>query len=116
MSERHGDDEVEGSSGHVGPIVFSDEIARDQLETEGEVVTFRVSKRTTGDTWWRTSRTGPKEGDCIVEHIRPVDPADDDALQPYRELSGFPSIQAWQDAIRELNGGLEAGHLYRVRK
>lgn len=101
-------------STHVGPIIFADEIARGQLESDAEVVTFRASERTTGDTWWRTSRLGPKEGDCTVEHIGPVDPSDGSALAPYRDLSGFQSVAAWQEAIRELNGGLEGGHLYRV--
>lgn len=101
-------------SNHVGPIVFADEIARAQLTEHGEVVTFRASERTTGDTWWRESRTGPKEGDCRVVHIGPADPTDADALESYRELSGFATVGDWQNAIQELNGTMGDGHLYRV--
>ncbi|ADD06976.1 uncharacterized protein Nmag_3426 [Natrialba magadii ATCC 43099] len=102
------------SNAHVGPIVFADATARAQLENHGEVVTFRASERTTGDTWWRTSRTGPKEGDCRVEHIDAVDPTDTGALESYRKLSGFASVDDWQAAIRELNGEMDTAHLYRV--
>jgi len=101
-------------SNHVGPIVFSDETARRQLEQHGEVVTFRIDERTTGHTWWRESRTGPKKGDCTVEYIGTADPTDRDALKPFRPKSGFRSVQAWQDAIADLNGDLVEGNLYRV--
>lgn len=99
---------------HVGPIVFANETARNQL-LEGEVVTFRKSERTTGETWWRKSRTGTKEGDARVEHIDTLDPRDDDALEPYRELSGFETVDDWRAAMAELNGEIpDEGHLYRV--
>ena len=103
------------SGSHVGPIVFSDETARAQLVDEGEVVTFRASPRTTGSTWWRETRTGPKRGDVVVEEIASgVDPSDDD-LEPYRELSGFESVEAWVRAIHELNDfPIGRGVLYRV--
>lgn len=78
----------------VGPIIFSDQTARQQLLDAGAVVTFRRSKRTTGDTWWRESRTGPKQGDVHVEEIGRVDAAE--ALEPYADLSGFASVEAWQ--------------------
>lgn len=103
------------ASNHVGPIIFADETARAQLTDHGEVVTFRTSLRTTGDTWWRTSRTGPKAGDVLVEEIGPADPRlPCDRMERYAGLSGFESIGAWQDAIQELNGGLEQGWLYRA--
>ncbi|MFC6720927.1 hypothetical protein ACFQGT_00065 [Natrialbaceae archaeon GCM10025810] len=102
-------------SQHVGPIIFADETARGQLESEGEVVTFRASKRTTGETWWRTSRTGPKEGDVLVEEIGPADPARPcSRMERYADLSGFDSLADWQAAIEELNGGLGNGYLYRA--
>jgi hypothetical protein len=53
----------------TGPIVFSDETAREQLLEHGEVVTFRASRRTTGSTWFRDTRTGPKKGDVFVGEI-----------------------------------------------
>ena len=98
----------------VGPIIFSDPIARGQLEDEGEVVTFRTSDRTVGSTWWRESRTGPKRGDVVVERIGSVDAADADALEPYRHLSGFETVTAWQRAIEELNGEVGEGFLFRT--
>ena len=99
----------------TGPIIFADETARKQLVEEGEVVTFRTSQRTTGDTWWRKTRTGPKEGDVRVEEIGSVDPFyDGGVLETYRELSGFDSVLDWQKAIHSLNGGLDEGYLYRA--
>ena len=105
------------SGSHVGPIVFSDETARAQLVDEGEVVTFRASSRTTGSTWWRETRTGPKRGDVVVEEIATeVDPLVDEDLEPFRSLSGFESVEAWVRAIEELNGAVDEldGVLYRV--
>lgn len=100
----------------VGPVIFSDEIARSQLVEEGVVVTFRTSERTTGETWWRKTRTGTKEGDCYITRIQTVDASEAEQLAPYRRLSGFESVSDWQAAIRELNGNLGEGILYRVRK
>lgn len=104
-------------SGMVGPIIFADETARGQLLDAGEVVTFRKSPRTTGDTWWRESRLGPKQGDVEVTIIDEVDPTDSEALAEYRKLSGFESVAAWQDAIQSLNGSLPTtGYLYHVEQ
>ncbi|EMA09981.1 hypothetical protein [Haloarcula marismortui] len=101
--------------GTVGPIIFSDDTARSQLREHGEVVTFRKSARTTGETWWRKSRLGTKEGDVTVEEIGVVDPTEVSALAPYQPLSGFASVEAWQQAIAALNGSLpKQGRLYRV--
>lgn len=103
------------TSGTVGPIIFADMTARTQLLTENEVVTFRKNSRTTGDTWWRESRLGPKRGDATVTEISKVDPRNDSALSEYRELSGFESVEAWQQAIQSLNGSLPSeGYLYHV--
>lgn len=100
----------------VGPIVFAHPVARKQLVDEGEVVTFRKRDRTVGETWWRESRTGPKEGDVRVELIDDVDPRNDLALADHRPLSGFRTTERWQAAIVETNGGElpERGFLYRV--
>lgn len=101
----------------VGPIIFANEIARNQLRDNGEVVTFRKSARTTGETWWRESRLGTKEGDVTVEEITVVDPHNVEELEPYQELSGFESAMDWQQAISNLNGELpNRGRLYRVEK
>ena len=100
---------------HVGPIIFADETARGQLLDEGEVVTYRTSPRTTGDTWARWSRTGPKEADVTVEEID-ADGLLGEMLEPFVDLSGFDSLQDWMDAIEELNGErpIAGGWLYRV--
>ena len=104
------------STDTVGPIIFADETARTQLIEHGEVVTFRKSARTTGETWWRESRLGKKEGDVTVEEIDVVDPRDIEELQPYQSYSGFESVQDWQQAIANLNGELpNRGRLYRVK-
>lgn len=102
-------------SQHVGPIIFGDGTARAQLEEVGVVVTFRPYERTTGETWWRESRTGPKRGDVLVEELRPVDPRDPFDLAPAQHLSGFDSVTDWMEAIEDLHGELpEVGVLYRV--
>lgn len=99
----------------TGPIIFANETARSQLEDEGEVVTFRRSERTTGKTWYRYSRTGPKQGDVLVEKLRVVDPRNPFDLDPSVHLSGFDSVDDWKAAIEEENGEVpEVGVLYRV--
>ena len=102
------------TNGPVGPIIFSVPEAREQLETEGEVVTFRKNERTTGETWWRETRTGPKRGDVTVEHIGEADPIWPMTLEPYWQKSGFRSVQSWVDAILNTYGDPGEGHLYRV--
>lgn len=103
---------------HVGPIIFANETARGQLEEDGVVMTFRATSRTTGSTWWRESRTGPKRGDVLVMLEDEIDPRPPQSpLEEWVDLSGFESIEAWQDAIREMHGELpESGYLYRVVK
>lgn len=115
MTETEHETETDGRSNHVGPIIFGDETARSQLVDEGEVVTFRTSERTTGETWWRESRTGVKQGDVTVEQLHQfVAVSADGALSRYADLSGFESVEAWIGAIRDLNGDVEMGRLYRV--
>lgn len=102
---------------HVGPIVFSDETARNQLVENSKVVTFRSADRTTGDTWWRESRLGEKKGDVTVEKIGLADPAlPCSNMDDHWELSGFESLEEWQDAIESLNGTLDVGYLYHVAR
>lgn len=99
----------------VGPIIFGHETARGQLEEHGEVVTFRKRDRTTGDTWWRRSRTGRKCGDVNVRHLRVVDPSNEHALRMSLPLSGFETVRDWREAIADTQGELpEQGHLYHV--
>jgi hypothetical protein len=87
------------------------------LRDQGEVVTFRKTERTTGETWWRKSRLGTKGGDVTVEEIGVINPAKTSELEPYQELSGFASVNEWQQAIKSLNGSLpERGRLYRVKE
>ena len=99
----------------TGPIIFSHEIPRRQLVEEGTVITFRTSTRTTGETWWRKSRTGEKQGDVRVEEVEgPVTPTMD-VLTDYADESGFESAVEWREAIVDLNGELpHHGWLYRA--
>ncbi|HET7325495.1 MAG TPA: hypothetical protein VFJ06_14300 [Halococcus sp.] len=108
------DEEHVRSSEHVGPILFAHETTREQLRTVGSVVTFRRERRTVGDTWWRASRTGPKQGDVTVEELAEVQPTTS-ALRPYQEESGFETVDAWRETIEDLNGYLpDTGYLYRA--
>lgn len=98
----------------TGKIIFSDSRTRQQLQRDGEVVTFRADQRTTGSTWWSETRLGEKEGDVFVEEITAAPPTPD-ALEPYRDRSGFETVTDWIDTIERLNNGLpESGYLYRV--
>lgn len=99
----------------TGPVIFSDETARAQLQEHAEVVTFRTSYRTTGTTWWRKSRTGVKQGNCRITLLHSdVEMSDDDTFRAFVDLSGFDSVSAWQSRIEELNDGADTGHLYYV--
>jgi hypothetical protein len=100
----------------TGPIIFADDIARSQLVETGEAVTFRARDRTTGETWWRESRTGPKRGDCTVRKIEEVVFAETrDPLFEHVERSGFASVDNWMAAIATLDDGVpDAGWLFEV--
>jgi hypothetical protein len=104
------------NSDFVGPVTVSHESPREQLLAAGEVIIFRTSERTTGETWWRRSVTGTKIGDCQIEFLCSCDPANDAELSDHVELSGYDSIPAWRSAIREIHeGNLPAeGLLYHV--
>ena len=108
--------EAATDGGHVGPIVFSNETARSQLVEHGSVISFRASDRTTGKTWWRESRTGPKKGDVWVTKLRPVDASNPEWFEICAEMSGFESAAAWRDAISDIHGGEPTGFLYYVRE
>lgn len=102
-------------SQHVGPITFAHEVAREQLTTHGEVITFRPDERTVGRTWWRARRNGKKRGDVLVEKLRVVDPRNPFDLTPAQPKSGFDTVPAWMEAIERFHGSLPAiGVLYRV--
>lgn len=106
-------DSSEGATQHVGPIIFGHPVARAQLVEEGEVVSFRTSDRTTGETWWRKTRTGPKEGDVTVECLGPAEhPAH---IAGYVDRSGFDSVEEWLMAIGDVHDTDSiSGYLYRV--
>lgn len=103
----------------VGPLLLAHETPREQFLTHGHVVTFRAgSKRTTGETHVRWERTGTAQADCVLEYLEPVDPSTEagrEALAAYVEASGFESLDDWLDAMADLNGQLQPGHLYHAR-
>lgn len=96
----------------VGPVLFKDETTRNQLLT-GRVFTFRPDRRTIGETHARWDRTGEKKADVVIRERQYVDPSDQHALLPYRELSGFSAVEEWQQAIESLHGEMpEGGWIY----
>jgi hypothetical protein len=99
----------------TGPIIFSHETAQRQLREEGIVTTFRAQKRTTGDTWWRETRTGPKQGDVTVTLLEAGDPYQGGLLSRYYEKSGFETPAEWREAIGIVNGVVPSeGYVYEV--
>jgi len=112
MNSQNGGED--GDSPHVGPIIFENKTARSQLLDEGEVTTFRTSDRTTGETWARASRTGPKIADVTVKHDRSTEAPSPDVLAPFADLSGFGTAERWWDAILDVHGLPSEGHIYRV--
>jgi len=98
----------------VGPVLFTDETARSQLLT-GRVFTFRPDRRTIGETHARWERTGSKKADVVIRERKYLNPADPQALLPYQKLSGFTSVEEWQQAIKDLHGELPRdGWIYDV--
>lgn len=103
------------SSSHVGPIIFGNQTAREQLLDNGEVYTFRTSDRTTGDTWARATRTGEKLVDVSVEQVASIDePSPDTLRDEWAFRSGFGTPEQWWDAIEEVHGPPETGYVYHV--
>jgi hypothetical protein len=98
---------------NVGPIIFANEHARKKLVETGYVITFRATERTTGQTWWRASRTGEKRGDCEVAEFAHVDPSDE-MIDELAEAAGFAHGDAWRAAIRDHHGDPDSGILYEV--
>ena len=96
-----------------GPIVFSNERAREQL-LRGRVVSFRPKRRTVGETHARWERTGSKMADVVVKEGPYVDSSDPDALLDARQFSGFEAVEEWQAAIEAFHGDLPEGWLYDV--
>lgn len=104
-------------SPRVGPIIFADETARAYLESEGTVVTVRLSARTTGETHVRYQRTGRKQYDVVVEPLGYyTGRLFYNKLAEWAPESGFGSWGEWLDAIEELNGTTDPGEgwFYRV--
>lgn len=110
-----GSDSSGNDTGRVGPIIFGNETARNQLLDEGEVYTFRTSDRTTGDTWARASRTGPKIADVSVEQVCSIPaPRADDLARKWARKSGFGTADRWWAAIEDVHGQPSVGYVYHV--
>jgi len=101
----------------TGPVILSVDKAREHLETHGSVYSYRTRDRTTGQTWYRTSRTGEKVGDCEIELAARVYEWQDlmVALRPFVSRSGFAGVLEWMDAINSVHGETEGrGYIYRI--
>lgn len=104
----------ENETAHVGPIIFAKETAREQLLDEGVVYTFRTSDRTTGETWARASRTGPKIADVVVEKVCAIPaPRKEDLATRWARRSGFGTKHGWWAAIEDVHGEPQVGYVYR---
>lgn len=99
---------------HVGPVIFAEERPRNQLVERGRVYTVRGRERTTGDTWWRESRTGRKRGDCHIEFVEWFDALELENFEQFVDESGFASARQWQDAGYRQHGSLGILPLYLV--
>ena len=100
--------------GSTGPIVFAEETPRHQLEENGVVTTLRENKRTVGNTWWRSSRTGEKQGNCHVELLVEHRIEGKDIRDEWVAESGFDSLKEWANAYRRVSDGAESAYIYRV--
>jgi len=100
----------------TGPIAFSHPEARAHLLMTGEVFTLRPRGRTTGETWLRYSRTGPKRGDVLVERV--VDEPTRHDLGRFADRSGLGTPERWRTAAAALHSAdsdvLDGLAVYRV--
>lgn len=102
-------------SQHVGPIIFGNDDAREYLLENGEVYTFRVDDRTTGETWMRASRTGEKIADVVVNLVCSIPaPERKDLKVEWGRRSGFGGRRSWWRAIEEIHGQPQVGYVYHV--
>lgn len=98
----------------VGPVTIAGDDAKRRLQQKGELIIYRPSKRTLGQTWWTDAPQGEKVGDCQVELVTPIDADDRDALRDHFIKSGYNSARDWQEAIRKAFDGVVDGYLYRL--
>jgi len=102
------------SDDSVGPIIFGDTVAREQL-LRGEVISFRSQRRTTRETWARWSRTGEKQADVRVRELTAIHALrEDDWGEPLGRFgvksgeSMFLVSSALQKAVRRSDEQLAA--------
>lgn len=104
-------------SNQVGPIMFGRERPRRQLLECEVVYSFRTRDRTTGETWARASRTGPKIADVTVENEKAIRRPTKQNLAEWADQSGFESVDEWWDAIVDVHGDShDVGVIYRVSR
>jgi len=98
----------------TGPITFSRQKPRERLLDHGVVFSYRDSGRTTGETWLRFERLGPKRGEVEVREVGQIEQPED--LEPWAQASGFCSRSEWVRAIRTVHGieDLSGGSVYKV--
>lgn len=103
-------------SNRVGLVIMGHPVARSCLESAGIVFSFRTSDRTTGNTHYRYKRTGKKQGDVTIQQVTERIESTAENLEPYRHLSGFSTVEEWQEAIEDVHGSIEeSGFVYRIK-
>lgn len=107
-------DNSESTTTSHRPISFTDETVREQLVDEGKVVTFRWGTQSPGLTEWNAGFGEETRGDVIIASIGEVTPENNDDLAEYRHLSGFETVDEWQETIDDGRGLSSGGHLYLV--
>lgn len=107
----HGTDTSAASC--VGPITVGNRNA-ERLRGGDDVIVFRDSERTVGATWWRETRTGEKQGDCVVEFVSACNPGVYSQLHQFISKTRFTRVSDWQEDIQREGVVPDTGFLYRV--
>ena len=95
-------------------MIFEHPAARRQLLEKGIVYTFRGRRHKEGPDWANAGYRGSKIADIEVLVVADMYPA---SLSPWVQWSGFPTLTAWIEAIRDFGIDPEKrGWLHEVRR